>query len=114
MAYWLFSQMNTIGSFHCDARARPSWKAPMFAVPSPKKHSVTSFSSRYLDANATPAAMGKCPPTIAHPPGGQGPADERPPPQEPPRGVKERHRAAAAADTAARLAVQLGHRTARV
>src|SRR5213080_4651854 len=40
----------------------------MFAVPSPKKQSVTSFSSRYLLPNATPAAIGTWPPTIAQPP----------------------------------------------
>src|SRR5438477_173129 len=68
MAYWLFSQMKTTGSFQSPASARPSWKAPMLAVPSPKKQRVTSGSPRYLLPNATPAAIGTCPPTIAHPP----------------------------------------------
>ena len=62
--YWLFSQMNTTGSFHSAASETPSWKAPWLTAPSPKKHSVTRPSPRYFDANATPAASGRWPPTM--------------------------------------------------
>ena len=62
--YSLFSQMNTIGSFHRAASDSPSWKPPMLTAPSPKKHSVTRPSPRYLLAKATPAASGMCPPTM--------------------------------------------------
>ena len=64
MAYWLFSQMKTTGSFHSAASATPSKKPPMLAEPSPKKHRVTRFSPRYLHFQATPAAIGTWPPTM--------------------------------------------------
>ena len=40
--YQLFSQTKTTGSRHTAARLTASWNAPMFVVPSPKKHSVTA------------------------------------------------------------------------
>ncbi len=62
--YWLFSQMKTTGSFHSAASAIPSWKPPMVLEPSPKKHSVTRPSPRYLEAKPAPAAIGTWPPTM--------------------------------------------------
>jgi hypothetical protein len=64
----LFSHTNTIGSFHSAARLMPSWKSPIDTAPSPKKTTLTRFSPRYFEANAVPAAIGMCPPTIPYPP----------------------------------------------
>ena len=45
-----------------------SWKAPLLTAASPKKHTATWSVSRYLAANAMPAASGMCPPTMPWPP----------------------------------------------
>ena len=46
----LFSQTNSTGSFQIEARFSPSWKAPLFTAPSPKKATATrsALSSRKL------------------------------------------------------------------
>ena len=45
IAYRLFSQMNTTGSFQRDARFRDSWNSPWGTEPSPKKQRITRFRS---------------------------------------------------------------------
>jgi len=39
--YRLFSQTNTTGNFQIAAKFSASWNAPIFVVPSPKKHTAT-------------------------------------------------------------------------
>ena len=59
MAYRLFSQMNTTGSFQSDARFRDSWNSPWGTEPSPKKQRMTRSRSSYRMAKPTPAARGR-------------------------------------------------------
>jgi hypothetical protein len=42
-----------------------SWNVPMLVVPSPKKHTATWPVPRSFAAQAAPAAIGMCAPTIA-------------------------------------------------
>ena len=63
--YWLFSQTKIAGRRQTAARLTASWNAPMFVVPSPKKHAVTPPSPRMRLAQAIPTAVGMWPPTIA-------------------------------------------------
>ena len=39
--YWLFSQTKTTGNFQIAAKLSPSWKAPIFAAPSPNTEMAT-------------------------------------------------------------------------
>ena len=68
MAYKLFSQQNSNGRSHSAARFIVSWNSPSATAPSPKKHAVTRSRPRSLSASASPAAIGRPPPTIALPP----------------------------------------------
>ena len=43
----MFSQTNTTGSFQTTAKFSASWNAPIFVVPSPKKHTDTSLWPLY-------------------------------------------------------------------
>ena len=52
----MFSQTKTTGSFHTTEKLSASWKAPMFAVPSPKKHTATCSVPRYCALQAAPAS----------------------------------------------------------
>ena len=60
----LFTQTNSTGSFHTEARFTDSWKEPVPVAPSSKNATVTwgDFFSRWLSAD--PTAMGMPPPTI--------------------------------------------------
>jgi hypothetical protein len=64
----LFSQTNTTGSDHTAAMFSASWNAPMFVVPSPKKHTVTFSLPCTWSAHAIPQAIGRCAPMIAYEP----------------------------------------------
>ena len=64
MAYWLFSQMYTTGSFQIAARLADSWRIPWFNAPSPKKQRVTSSRPASWAASAAPVASPMPPPTI--------------------------------------------------
>mgnify|MGYP003694206871 CR=1 FL=1 len=44
--YWLFSTMNSTGSFHTAARLTASWKSPSLVDPSPVNAAATRFSPR--------------------------------------------------------------------
>ena len=66
--YWLFSHTNTTGRRHTAAALSASWKAPMFVVPSPKKHTATWPLPRSWADQAAPAAMGRWAPTMAYEP----------------------------------------------
>ena len=59
IAYRLFSQMKTTGSFQRDARFNDSWNSPWGTEPSPKKQRITRSRSSYLMAKPTPVAMGR-------------------------------------------------------
>ena len=78
--------------------------APMFVVPSPKKHTATCSVPRYCALHAAPAATGRCAPMIAYEP------------IAPLLDVGQVHRAAFAAEEAAfashQLAEHAGHRRA--
>ncbi len=63
--YWLFSHTNTTGAFQTAAMLSASWNAPMFVVPSPKKHAATCSVLRYCADQAAPSAIGRWAPTIA-------------------------------------------------
>src|SRR4029078_11701177 len=58
IAYWLFSQMKTIGRRWIDAKLSPSWKSPLLVAPSPNQQNVTAHSWRILLARAAPTAWG--------------------------------------------------------
>src|SRR3972149_5747044 len=64
----LFSHTNTTGNRHAAARLTASWKAPMLVVPSPKKHTDTWPVPLSCAAQAAPAAIGRCAPTMAYEP----------------------------------------------
>ena len=66
--YRLFSQTNTTGSFQITAKFSASWNAPMFVVPSPKKHTATCSVPRYCADQAAPFAIVRCAPMIAYEP----------------------------------------------
>ena len=42
-AYLLFSHTNTTGRSCTPAKFNASWNVPLFAAPSPKKHTATSL-----------------------------------------------------------------------
>ena len=66
--YRLFSQTNSTGSAHTEARFSASWNAPMFVAPSPKNATATWPVPRSCADHAAPAAIGRCAPTIAYEP----------------------------------------------
>src|SRR5580700_11084118 len=63
--YRLFSQTKITGSFHTAAKFSASWNAPILVVPSPKKHTETSFAPLYWARQAAPQAIGRCAPMMA-------------------------------------------------
>ncbi len=97
IAYRLFSQQNSTGSFQSAARFSDSWNSPSATAPSPKKQAVTRgrplqlVGEREADGERQPAA------------------DDRVAAVEARRGVEDVHRAAAAAAAALGFAVHLGH-----
>ncbi len=66
--YRLFSQTNTVGSFHTAAKLSASWKAPMLVVPSPKKATATWPLPRICADQAAPLAMHRWAPMMAYEP----------------------------------------------
>jgi hypothetical protein len=64
IAYWLFSQTKTTGSFQMAAMLSASLKMPSWTAPSPKKQTATLLSLRCLKAQAAPQAMPMLPPTM--------------------------------------------------
>ena len=57
MANSLFSQTKSTGSFQMLAMFSPSWKAPLFTAPSPKKATATRSDSEELEAVARPGGL---------------------------------------------------------
>jgi hypothetical protein len=68
IAYRLFSQRKSTGSFQSEARFSASWNSPSATAPSPKTQAVTRIRPCRASANARPTAIGRPPPTIALPP----------------------------------------------